>query len=333
MKTALITSTGAVAADIVVKSLKRMGCRTIGCNIYPREWVVESCEVDSFHQIPPISESIAYFEAVKDICLTEKVDYVLPMIDYEIDIFNEHRDWFERNAVCLCISPKSAIDIVRNKKALEDFVVGCCPETKAIPTENLDDVEQLPWKFPVVCKPANGRSSQGLRYIHNEAEWKACRESARGLGYVVEPFIAGPIVMVEVVRQAATGRAAAMVRRELTSTPNGCSTAAYVYHDEALAESARKLAERLGVEGDVNFEYIQDSAGLYHLVECNPRFSAGCEFACIGGYDCVENHMKCFTDETIEEYHFKHPMIISRKYEEYVTSSGRTVDYVNRTYH
>ena len=333
MKTALITSTGSVAADIVIKSLKRLGMRTIGCNIYPKAWVVESCEVDVFKQIPPICDSEKYLDAIKGICITEKVDFLLPMIDYEIDIFNEERDWFANNGIVLCMSPKNTIKIARDKKLLADFIKENCPETNSIPTAYLRDVTNIPSQFPVVCKPSNGRSSQGLRYIYNKTEWNEFVSGADKDIMIVEPFVEGSIVMVEVVRQADTNQIACMVRRELTCTANGCSTAVYIYDDKQLVKATAILAEKLGINGDVNFEYIQDENGKYHLVECNPRFSAGCEFACLGGYDCVVNHMKCFMGQAIDEYVFKHSMIISRKYEEYITEKNIKLAYVSKTYH
>ena len=45
MESVLVTSTGSVATDITIKSLKRMGYKVVGCNIYPKEWIVESCEM------------------------------------------------------------------------------------------------------------------------------------------------------------------------------------------------------------------------------------------------------------------------------------------------
>ena len=333
MPTALITSTGSVATDIVLKTLRRLGYRTVGCNIYPKEWVVESCDVDVFHKIPRISDSQEYLEAIKRICLDDGVNYVLPMIDYEIDIFNQNREWFKNHGIILCMSPKNTLDIVRNKKALADFVRDNCPETQYIPTEFLCDLKTLPWQFPVVCKPANGRSSQGLIFVYNEQEWQTFLKEEKSGNYIVEPFIEGPIVMAEVVHQHQGNRTAVMIRRELTSTPNGCSTCVYVFDDPKLADSTRVLAEKLGIEGDVNFEYILDCHGTYHLVECNPRFSAGCEFACLGGYDCVENHLRCFTGHAIDAYEFKHTMIISRKYEEYVTAKDVIVPVESKTYH
>ena len=329
MKTALITSTGSVATDITLKSLKRMGFRVVGCNIYPKEWIVESCEMDAFYQAPPVSDNENYLRFIKELCVKENIDYVLPMIDYEIDLLNINREWFEEHDVTLCMSPKESLDIIRNKKKLADFVEAECPRTHSIPTKMLRDIQKLEWGFPVVCKPYNGRSSQGLKYIYNQKEWDEFSVTADKDLYIVEPFIEGPLVMVEIVRQIEPHKVVAMTRRELISTPHGCSTTVYVYQDKELEEASKILADKLNVWGDVNFEYILDKDGKYHLVECNPRFSAGCEFSCMGGYDYIENHIKCFMGKEIEDAHFKHNMVIARKYEEYITAVDIDVTYQN----
>ena len=327
MGTVLVTSTGSIATDIVLKSLKRMGFRVIGCNIYPKEWIVESCEMDGFYQIPPVSDSVNYLKSIKEICCRENIKYIFPMIDYEVDLFNINRGWFENNGIILCMSCKEALDIIRDKKRLADFIEKECPLTKSIPTKRLCDLYDLEWDFPVVCKPYNGRSSQGLKYIHNKKEWQAFVLEANRETYIVEPYIRGPIVMVEIVRQIKPHKVIAMTRRELISTPHGCSLTVFIYQDKELEEASKILADKLNVIGDVNFEYILDEHGVYHFVECNPRFSAGCEFSCMGGYDFVENHMRCFVGKEIEDAHFKHNMIIARKYEEYITAVDVDVDY------
>lgn len=329
MVSILVTSTGSVATDITYKSLKRMGYRVVGCNIYPKEWIVESCEMDMFYQVPPVTKNQEYLQAIKEICKTENIKYIFPMIDYEIDLYTKNREWFDNNGVVLCISPDSSLEYTRNKMKLQEFVLCHCPNTNSIPTKYLKDIEELEWNFPVVCKPFNGRSSQGLKYIYSQEEWEAFKESADKDTYIVEPFIDGPLVMVEVVRQADPHKVVAMTRRELMVTPHGCSTSVLVYQDKALEEASKELADKLNVLGDVNFEYIMAEDGTYYLVECNPRFSAGCEFACIGGYDCIENHMKCFLGKEIEDYHFRHNMIIARKYEEYLTAVDVDVPYCN----
>ena len=331
-KTVLLTVTGAVSADIVIKSLKRMGFRIVGCDSHPKEWIVGSNSVDCFYQAPLITENEKYLEFIKNICTVEKIDFIFPMIDIEVDLFSENREWFDSHGVALCICGKESIRILRNKKVLADFIKNNYPEIKYIPTEYIKDTNRLEWRFPVVCKPCNGRSSQGLRYIYSESEWENLKKTVNISNYIVEPYIDGPIVMVEIVRQPNTKKVVAMTRRELMSTPHGLSTTVYIYQDKSLEERCKVLADKLNIIGNVNFEFILDNEGIYHFVECNPRFSAGCEFSCMGGYDIVENHIKCFMNLEIEDYNFKHNMVIARHYEEVITSAYKEEKYC-KTYH
>ena len=39
-----------------------MGFKIVGCNIYPKEWIVESCEVDVFYKVPPVADQEKLFE-------------------------------------------------------------------------------------------------------------------------------------------------------------------------------------------------------------------------------------------------------------------------------
>ncbi len=319
MKTAFVTSLGSVASDIVIKSLKRHGFRVVGCDIYPKEWVVDAASVEVFYQAPYAAEEEKYLAFVRNVCETEKVRYLLPLIDVEVDLFNRNREWFEAHGVVLCISPKPALDIIRNKKALADFVAGECDVFSSIPTLLLKDMKMLPWAFPVVCKPYNGRSSQGLNYIYNQIQWENFLSAADKSVYIVEPFIKGSVVVVDIVRQSRSHQVVAIPRREMLRTPHGCATTVYMYQDKELEEKSKRLAEALGVEGCVNFELILDEEGVYHFMECNPRFSAGCEFSCMSGYDCVGNHMRCFDGREIEPFTFQHSQYIARKYEEFIT--------------
>lgn len=328
----LLTITGAVSADICIKSFKRMGCRIIGCDCHPKEWIVGSNEVDVFYQAPLIAEQEKYIQFIKNLCINENVSFVVPMIDVEVDLFAQHRAWFDKENIIICSSPQDTIKILRNKKLLSDFIKDNCPEINFIPTKYLKDVEYPEWNFPVVCKPYNGRSSQGLRFIYSKEEWEEFKNSADNNLYIVEPFIEGPIVMVEIVRQPFTGQTVAMTRRELMSTPHGLSTSVYIYQNEQLEENSKKLAEKLNIIGNVNFEYIMDHHGDYHFVECNPRFSAGCNFSCIAGYDIPENHLRCFMGKEIDKYLFKHTMVIARKYTEVLTRVDIDVPYC-KTYH
>lgn len=329
----LLTVIGAVAADISIKYLKSKGFRLVGCGATPKSWNAGSAGIDAYYQAPLIFDTKAYLNFIKDVCIKENVRYVIPFLDPEIDLFAQHIKWFEEHDIILCMSNPTTVKIVRNKKTLADFVANNCPGINSIPTEYLRDIDTLEWDFPIVVKPYNGRSSIGVQYIHNTSEWDCFRRNADKDLYIVEPFIYGPIVMVEIIRQPDTHQVVAMSRRELISTPHGLSTAAYVFQDETLEYNAQILADKLDIRGNVNFEYIQSPDRQYHFVECNPRFSAGLSFSCMGGYDIVTNHLKCFTGQHIDDYRFNHTMVISRRFEDVLTAKCTEVPYCDTLKH
>lgn len=320
MANILVTSLGSVAADITIKSLKRLGHRVVGCDIYPKEWVPDAFAVDQFYRAPLAVKWDEYLAFIEDVCDRERLDFIFPMTDVEVDAFNANRERIGKTGATVCISPKETLDIARNKKRLAEFVDEHCPFIKTIPTVRLVDCDGVaPWDFPVIVKPYDGRSSIGLHRVYNEFEWGALRSIEDPERYIVQPLIPGPIVMSEMVRQPETGSIVSIVREELLETSNFCALTVRMYHDEKLEEDSKRLAEALGIVGSVNFEWIRDDEGTYHIVECNPRFSAGAEFSCMSGYDLIGNHLRCFMGKEIDEYHFRCEMIIARKYEEYLT--------------
>ena len=321
MSTVLVTSLGSVAGDITIKTLKRLNHRVVGTDIYPREYVPDALEVGAFYQAPYTMDVENYLTFIEDVCARERVDFVFPMTDLDIDVFNANRERLAKTGATFCMSPKSALDTIRNKKTLAEFINERCPQIKTITTLSLTECQDgTPFGYPVIVKPYDGRSSIGLYRIYNEYDWAAAmaaiEEPER---YIVQPFVEGPIVMSEIVRNPESGKTVVVVREELLETSNFCAITVRMYHDEDLEARSRELAEALDIRGSVNFEWILDAEGTYHFVECNPRFSAGAEFTVMSGYELIDNHLRCFQGRDIEDYAYRHQMIIARKYEEYIT--------------
>lgn len=318
MKTALVTAIGSFSADIVIKNLKKAAFRVVGCDIYPREWIADSGNVASFYQVPFATDEKRYVDVMEKLCRAEQVDVLIVLTDVEADVWNSHRDELSRASVTLCLSSEETLLICRDKRRLCHFLtekgIG-----NPIPAMELLGADPERLSYPAVVKPFNGRSSQGLRYLRSPEEMKGFMESESLEGLIVQPFYQGSIITVDVVRQAETGVSVVVCRKELLRTPNGAGTSVLVFVEPLLEAMCRELADALNINGCVNFEFIQGEDELYHLLECNPRFSGGVEFSCLAGYDCVTNHVRCFTGEVIEPCGEITGMYIARKYEEYIT--------------
>ncbi len=320
MQKILVTAIGSFSADIIIKKLHQDGHFVVGTDIYPREWVVDAQNVDKFYQIPKPSETEEYIRRLLEICEENEIGFLFPLTDPEIDVLNLRRDRFRRLSVQICMSDYETITICRNKRKTENFLRSANVCT-LIDSYDLKRMESADISYPIVCKPVNGRSSQGVKIFDDAKQLFAFYDRIDPETYLFQPLIAGNVIAVDVVRDP-SNNCCAVARRELTRTLSGAGISVQVFRDRALEENCKKIAELLNVTGCVNFEFIEADDDKSYFLECNPRFSGGVEFSVLAGYDFVTNHLKCFRNEAIETTADIREHYISRKYEEYITDQS-----------
>lgn len=332
-RTVLVTAIGSFSAEAVIRACKRQGYRVVGCDIYPKEWVANSLDTDRFYQAPYATDREKYKAFMTEVCGKEQVDYVMPLTDVEIDVFKDWPDAAEKLGAVICMSDRRTIEMCRDKSKQ-----AACLKSQAvcrtIPGQFLSDVlrkreengdhafELL--KYPLVIKPVNGRSSQGLHMIEGPKEMAFAVEQIgddRGK-YLVQPKISGRVITVDVVRDSGTGTSVCLPRRELLRTLNGAGISVYVFRDEVLEQQCHKIADALNVHGCVNFEFVEHETEAgekqWYFLECNPRFSGGVAFSCAAGYDMVKNHLNCFQGQKPEPLGEIKNQYIARRYTEYL---------------
>ena len=325
MDSILVTAIGSFAADVVIKNLGKKGCFIVGCDIYPKEWIVDAYSVDLFRQVPLAVDAENYITAIKNICIENNIKYIIPLTDVEIDVLNSNRECFESDGIIICISPTETIEICRNKYSTYYALQGITKYVNLIPTlsaKQLSSSGDTRLSFPLICKPVDGRSSHGIQRIYSARDLDAFLISPHTVDYILQPIIPGRIVTVDILRKFDGLSFVSVPRLELLRTPNGAGTTVRVFHDEKLNNECARIANHLGVIGCVNFEFIRTDDNHLYFLECNPRFSGGIEFSCMIGYDFVWNHLKCFQNKAIDALQPYKSCFIARKYEEVITSIG-----------
>lgn len=347
-KTILVTAIGSFSAVTVIGSLKNMGHRVVGCDIYPAEWVANSGIADVFYKAPYATDRPAYEAFVKRVCKEEDVAFVMPLTDVEIDLFRKWETAAEDTGAVICMSERKMLDIIRNKKVLEEYLapMGICETIPGrslaeVVDENLKKYHGLVYAdgvyeeangyenldYPLVIKPVDGRSSQGLHIVKNEREMELVVELCGDdiSHYIVQPKISGPVITVDVVRNPETEECVCIPRRELLRTPNGAGTSVRVFRHPQLEKQCCDIAKALNIRGCVNFEFVEektpesaDVPGKWRFLECNPRFAGGLAFSHVAGYDMVKNHLNCFTGNGLEPEGEIRELFVARRYEEYV---------------
>lgn len=310
----IVTAIGSFSADCVIRKLKEAGHYVVGCDIYESLWHPVSKECDAVYQAPYATEGQGYVDFLLDISCKERISHVIPLTDLEIDVLNRHRLCFERHGVVLCMPPATCLAVARDKARLcelfENDMRVHVPKT--LRSENLSGQTLV---FPLIAKPVNGRSSEGLFRIHSEEELRAF--SGRS-NYILQEMIDGAVFTVDYVRDQ-RGLDFAVPREELLRTKNGAGTTVRVVNSEILSKTVSYIGSKLDVCGCVNMEFVFDTKSKnYYLIDINPRFSAGVAFTCNVGYDMVTSHVNCFEGKAILPPVTYEEQIIAKRYVEEV---------------
>lgn len=354
-RTVLVTAIGSFSAEAAIGGCRREEFRVVGCDIYPAEWVANSREVDVFYQAPYATDQDAYRAFLLEVCSREQVDYLLPLTDVEVDVLHGWEDASKALGAVICMSGPETITLCRDKELLERFLAGrgVC---RTIPGRRLSAVMKAQadvteatvaedsegaagdhgpenWRerkavgaglrYPLVIKPRDGRSSQGLRMVEDPEEFAfvARRLQNEADRYLVQEKISGRVVTVDVIRDPERDFCACLPRRELLRTLNGAGTSVQVFRDETLEQQCREIAAALDVRGCVNFEFIeQEGTGDFYFLECNPRFAGGVAFSFVAGYDMTRNHLRYFEGKRLEPMpgsYWTGSQYIARRYKEY----------------
>lgn len=311
----LITAIGSMSALCVINQLKEQGHCVIGCDIYPPEWHYESLLCARVYQVPLAREEEAYVNALLDICAKEQIRCIIPLTDIEIDVIAKYRLYFATNHIVLCMQEDEVLHVVRNKYNLylKLMNVDDIPSIHTYLWDCHNPIKQLPIiEYPLVAKPCNGRSSEGLMYISSPEDLALLRNKE---GYIIQHCITGPVYTVDYIRNAASGKDVSIPRKELIRTKNGAGISVQMSNNHELKDLTHKLGNLLNINGCVNMEFIENENRFY-LIDINPRFSAGIAYSTAIGYDLVNSHLNCFYGKDIFPPVDYKELIIIKHYQE-----------------
>lgn len=330
MKTLIVTAIGSFSASAVIRSCREAGYRVVGTDIHPQKLLAEGREADHFVRVPRFDAGERYIKALRELAAEEHAEGILPLTDAELDILNRERERFFPTQ--LWVSPEEAVlrarDKRRSREAAEKVFADAVLKEKffCIPTILLsgapEEMRRLSAQLPLILKPFDGRSSEGLYRVRTEVElrralaeiWIAGAEER----YLAQPMIPGRVVCVDTVRFS-DGHCVAAPREEFRRTANGAGLAVHVFRDALLESACAALSAALDIRGCVNYEFIHEPSGCYYFLECNPRFSGGTGFSVAAGCDVVKLHLSVFSGRAAGEAQEAKDCWIAKKYIEVLT--------------
>lgn len=315
MLTTLVTAAGSAAASCALEGLRALGHRVIACDIYPREWNSACVDADDFFRAERASDAEAYVSQLLDAVPRYSLNYIIPLTDIEVDALCSRKAEFAARGCTLCVLDEKAARLCRDKARMNEAVRDLCD---VIPTRRASDREPRGEDYPVMLKPLSGRSSEG-QFVARSAE---AYRAALGMrdDYIVQPYISGGVITVDVARDA-FGGVRALARKELLRTSNGLGTTVRVMPGHPLEGVCARIAERAGIVGAVNMEFIEHG-DRYYFLEVNPRFSGGIGFSARAGFDIVGFMLACHSGASLEGGADIRPATFTRRIEIIETERG-----------
>ncbi len=315
----LVTALGTMASHSIVKQLKkREGIYIIGVDIYPKEYIVSSKDVDEFIQVVTVLKPEEYLNQILELCINNRVDVIFPVIDEEVKLLAENVHKFKKIGTIPCVSNLESINLCRDKYSLYVKTNECIPEI-VIETMELNEYKDE-WQFPVFVKPREGRASIGCYKINSKDDLEYIKSINNTDDFIVQKFYEGQLIAVDVLRDAKNNRIQVLAREELMRNKNGAGTVVKILYDEYLEKICFKIAEVFDLNGAFNVEFIK-KMNDYRMIEINPRLPAGTEYSCMAGFDLVNNHLNVMLGLEMELNELRYGDIYARRYETYVMSS------------
>jgi len=308
----LVTGVGSLLGQGILKSINdsSLDYSVTGTDYFPSAvglyWVDKGYLLPDILK-PEINEE-EWINALIKVINEEKIDIVLPGLDFEIPIMSRNKTTFEKQTgAVLLVSSEEIVTVGNDKWETVKYLKANSfhyPES-CLPHE-IDNFLRSN-SFPLIVKPRFGHTSKNVFFVKNETELhEAIRKCDKPiiqeyLGDPKQEYTCGAICIdSEIVTLIS-------LRRILK---NGNTQQAFCEKTDEIDGYIRKLTHSLNPHGPINFQLRLTDRGPV-VFEINPRFSGTTPIRALFGVNEVEAVVnRIMGTKTESEYNEKYGVVI-----------------------
>jgi len=304
---------GGSIGEQVIKCLRlsKLNCRVIATDV--TEISKGKVDGDEF-VIVPLAYSDAYIPKLLDICVSRKIDVVIPGSEVELKIISLNRDLFKQNNICLLINSNDVLRTCLDKNLTSKFLSNngyYTPLSSEI--TSVGDLAKLN-QFPLVLKPSvGGGGSVNTLIAQNETElqlfgvflleqypsfiaqeYVGDGESEYTVG-ILSDKDSNVIDSIILKRNILSGLGSKLkVKNKTNQTQLGSYlvissgiSQGEIVRNEIISNTCENLAVSLGSTGPLNIQcrLVDDKVFIF---EINPRFSGTSPMRAMAGFNEVD---------------------------------------------
>lgn len=290
----------------VLKSLRQMNrCHLYGSTIYD---VSPAC-CFSDEVIPaPRTTSLEYIPWMIKLIETKKIDMLIPTIEIDMEVWNEHRETLEKTGAVVLLNNADLIRHCLNKLNFSNILLKNNIRCRIASYESISAIENF--NQPFVIKPKKGFGSKGIYYANSFDDLKQY-EDLIGSTHFIQKYVGKSTEEFTVscfFDKNSEIRALIALKRQLGK--QGFTEVAETIDAEVFTDTILELAKVFKPVGPTNFQFRIHNEQL-KLLEINPRISSATSIRCLLGYNESQMSIEYFLEnKTIEQPDVKRGKVI-----------------------
>lgn len=231
--------------------------------------------VDGFWEMPRLTELSP--ETLSEHCRQNNIKYIIPTRDGELAYFAKYRQQLAQNGIRVMVSNYEAVQVCLDK--LEFYQKAKELGFPVIATALQIDEVNAP-RYVVKERYGAGSVSIGINLSPEEA----VQHAKNLVTPIYQPMVEGREVSVDLYIDQ-NGQAKGVVARYREHVVHGESQITTTFRDVKLEKLCSDFVEAIGLYGHMVMQIMIDSAGEYHIIECNSRFGGASTLGLAAGLD------------------------------------------------
>lgn len=233
--------------------------------------------------LPEVSNT-HYVTKLLTLCVENKIDLVIPLIDPELEVLAGRKKLFAHEGVMVAISPPETIEMAFDKFKTWEFAVEHgipTPRTVLTVDAAMDNIRSGRMHWPLVVKPRKGSASLDITYCHDEIQLCGAMDGCPDP--MIQQFVDGPEYGFDLFGDDQFRPISVYCKKKL-SMRAGETDKAVSTSNSQLIEFGAKLLDAMKLFGPADVDVILSDKGP-QLLEINPRFGGGYPCSHLAGAD------------------------------------------------
>jgi len=254
--------------------------------------------VDAFY-IVPAGRDVFYIKKMLEIVAREKIDVILPLATFELEVLSQHKKEFQKKGCKVCVSDFGGLTVANNRYLMSKRFEGKSFIPNFEFATNWKDMQEKMKKlgFPdkrVVIKPYVSKGSIGLKIVDDNLDLYAQYRNKAPYSIIVnsqileqifkgrkfndillQEYLPGQEWEVDLLLDPTTHKVIrGGLREESEVVLSAADRVTFAEHPEIL-EIGKYMAEELKLSYTINSSIKLAEDGTPKVTEMNPRLGAG----------------------------------------------------------